>query len=227
VILVFLTRLLFCLFADKVGIRRERNVRRLVESDPHRRKGPGSAISELFDVLDQPEDSRQSTLDEAVSAFNYINGNLFSERMRMPPTVAAIAVDCSALDWAEFRLQSLARCSGVLEAPPPMNRGRPRVELGPTIRASETSASYQPCAWMRSRQKLQPPRQTGETSPSTTVCQPLPFSTLHVAAAFLVIAYQGLLNREWGHHRPFRFRKKEQGCSASTLCRASQPVLWD
>ena len=77
----FLTRLLFCLFADDTGIFGDDGIfRRLVEATKEDGSDLGSVISLLFEVLNTPKDSRQTTLDEALQAFEYVNGNYTSER---------------------------------------------------------------------------------------------------------------------------------------------------
>jgi hypothetical protein len=41
-------------------------------------------LAALFDVLDAPENDRQTNLDEKLASFAYINGNLFADRTRIP-----------------------------------------------------------------------------------------------------------------------------------------------
>ena len=44
----------------------------------------GRLLNELFDVLNTPKERRQRTLDEDLAAFDYINGQLFAERLPAP-----------------------------------------------------------------------------------------------------------------------------------------------
>jgi hypothetical protein len=82
---VFLTRLLFCLFADDTGIFNENGqFRRLVEGSKEDGSDIGQRIGELFDVLNTSDDDRLITLEDSLKAFPYVNGNLFSERTRIP-----------------------------------------------------------------------------------------------------------------------------------------------
>ena len=81
-----LVRLLFCLFADDTGIFPERG---MLEDFVQNRTQPdgsdlGPRLAELFQVLDTPEDRRQSNLDEDLNRFPYVNGDLFSEALRIP-----------------------------------------------------------------------------------------------------------------------------------------------
>ena len=87
-----LVRLLFCLFADDTGIFQPKDIfLQLVENDT---KPDGSdvgrVLNDLFDVLDTPENARQSTLKAELNAFPYVNGRLFAERVRTPHFTAAM-----------------------------------------------------------------------------------------------------------------------------------------
>ncbi|WP_395089155.1 class I SAM-dependent DNA methyltransferase [Armatimonas sp.] len=81
-----LVRLLFCLFADDTGIFGEKDIFFDLISDCTHEDGSdlGQWLSQLFDTLNEPETERQATLPERLSAFPYINGALFSERLRTP-----------------------------------------------------------------------------------------------------------------------------------------------
>lgn len=83
---VFLTRLVFCLFADDTGIFEPRDI--FLDFLENRTKEDGSDIgpllAQLFDVLDTPENRRQTTLDEDLARFPYVNGALFSDTIRTP-----------------------------------------------------------------------------------------------------------------------------------------------
>jgi hypothetical protein len=95
-----LVRLLFCMFADDTGIFQPKDIfLQLLENDT-RPDGSdtGRVLNELFDVLDTPEDKRQSTLSPELNAFPYVNGRLFAGRLRTPHFTA------------EMREQLLAAC---------------------------------------------------------------------------------------------------------------------
>jgi hypothetical protein len=68
---VFLTRLVFCLFADDTGIFEPRDI--FLEFLETRTSVDGSdmgpLLTQLFEVLDTPEDQRQVNLDEDLARF--------------------------------------------------------------------------------------------------------------------------------------------------------------
>lgn len=81
-----LVRLLFCMFADDTGIFQPKDIfLQLIDADT-RDDGSdtGRVIMELFDVLDTPENKRQTGLSAELNAFPYINGQLFAGRLRTP-----------------------------------------------------------------------------------------------------------------------------------------------
>ena len=100
----FLTRLLFCLFADDTGIFGDDGIfRRLVEATKEDGSDLGSVISLLFEVLNTPKEKRQTNLDEALQAFEYVNGNLFAEHIKTPYfdfDLRSILIKCVQIDWS-------------------------------------------------------------------------------------------------------------------------------
>jgi hypothetical protein len=79
---VLLVRLLFCLFADDTGIFNQKDFHLFIENRTATDgSDTGTKLARLFDVLNTPEDQRQSNLDEDLAAFPYINGDLFAERI--------------------------------------------------------------------------------------------------------------------------------------------------
>lgn len=83
---LFLVRLLFCLFADDTGIFPERGMFKTLIAERTRPDGgdTGLLLGQLFEVLNQPEDRRQTTLDADLALFPYVNGDLFAERLALP-----------------------------------------------------------------------------------------------------------------------------------------------
>ncbi|HET7333841.1 MAG TPA: type IIL restriction-modification enzyme MmeI, partial [Rhizomicrobium sp.] len=81
-----LVRLVFCFFADDTGIFDPRNM--LLDYLQNRTaedgSDTGSKLMHLFEVLNTPRPERQTTLDEDLDQFPYINGELFAERLRPP-----------------------------------------------------------------------------------------------------------------------------------------------
>lgn len=117
---IFLTRLLFCLFADDTGIFGENNLfRSLVESTRPDGSDVGRVLAELFQVLDTADADRQKNLDEALSRFAYINGKLFADPARIPSFDSALRtqlINCAKLDWSNISPAIFgAMFQGVLE----------------------------------------------------------------------------------------------------------------
>lgn len=100
-----LVRLLFCMFADDTGIFQPKDIfLQLLENDT-RPDGSdtGRVLNDLFDVLDTPETSRQSTLQAELNAFPYVNGRLFAGRLRTPAFTAKMReqlLDACRHDWS-------------------------------------------------------------------------------------------------------------------------------
>ncbi|GAA5057757.1 N-6 DNA methylase [Erythrobacter westpacificensis] len=100
-----LVRLLFCLFADDTGIFQPKDIfLQLIENDT-RPDGSnvGRVLSDLFDVLDTPENARQTTLQAELDAFPYVNGDLFGGRLRtahFDATMREHLLDAARHDWS-------------------------------------------------------------------------------------------------------------------------------
>lgn len=100
-----LVRLLFCLFADDTGIFQPKDIfLQLVENDTKPDgSNVGRILNDLFDVLDTPENARQSTLQDELNAFPYVNGRLFAGRLRTPhfnAIMRAHLLDAARHDWS-------------------------------------------------------------------------------------------------------------------------------
>lgn len=101
---VFLSRVLFCLFAEDTGIFTDKLFTNSVES--HTSKD-GSDLQEyldtLFDVLNM---EKRKNLPAYLQAFPYVNGGLFAEKHPAPNFSAksrSILIDCGAdLNWSEI-----------------------------------------------------------------------------------------------------------------------------
>lgn len=101
---VFLTRLVFCLFADDTGIFQPRDILFDWLENETRPDGRdlGQHLNELFAVLDTPEEARQTTLDPSLQRFPYVNGQLFSEYFPAPAFDAdmrAALLNACRFDW--------------------------------------------------------------------------------------------------------------------------------
>lgn len=104
---VFLTRLLFCFYAEDTGIFKPKQFHDLIDGTTH---VDGSDVDtllfELFEVLDLPESSpeRQSKPTH-LAAFPYVNGSLFEYQFAIPKFNARtrrILLECARLSWAEI-----------------------------------------------------------------------------------------------------------------------------
>lgn len=82
----FLVRLIFCLFADDTGIFEPRGIFHELIDARTRSDGSdaGPWLSQLFEVLNTPEERRQKNLDQDLRRFPYVNGDLFKERLSIP-----------------------------------------------------------------------------------------------------------------------------------------------
>ncbi len=100
-----LVRLLFCMFADTTGIFQPLNIfLQLIENDT-RPDGSdvGRVLADLFDVLDTPENKRQTTLQAELKEFPYVNGRLFSGPLRavhFTREMREMLLDACRHDWS-------------------------------------------------------------------------------------------------------------------------------
>jgi hypothetical protein len=100
---VWMVRTLFCLFADSAcifepGLFRELIERRTAEDG----NDLGAWMGRLHKVLDQPTHRRPKSLDESLTGFPYVNGQLFGEPIEEPATNAAMRtalLDACKVDW--------------------------------------------------------------------------------------------------------------------------------
>ena len=102
----FLVRILFCLFAQSTGIFEPESFRLYIENRTHPDGNDlGARLAELFSVLDTPRDRRQRNLDETLQSFEYINGELFRERLDFAafdgPMRKAL-LDAANFDWSRI-----------------------------------------------------------------------------------------------------------------------------
>jgi len=103
---VFLTRLLFCYFAEDSNIF-EDNV--FTDSIASHTQVDGSDVDSylerLFDVFNQDEKSRDSSLPQYLKAFPYVNGGLFRDKQPVPKFTTKsrnILIEIGELDWSEI-----------------------------------------------------------------------------------------------------------------------------
>ena len=86
----FLVRIVFCLFADDTGVFEPRDILLDFLETRTREDGTdlGPLLAQLFQVLDTPEGQRIATLDEDLARFPYIDGDLFTDTIRIPAFTA-------------------------------------------------------------------------------------------------------------------------------------------
>lgn len=103
---VYLVRLLFCLFAEDTGIFEKNQFLNFIKNRTSSDGSDlGSKLSELFQVLNTPENERSKNRDETLLEFQYINGKLFEEILRVPSfsrEMRRIIFDCAQLDWSKI-----------------------------------------------------------------------------------------------------------------------------
>jgi len=102
----FLMRVLFCLFAEDTGIF-EREAFSLYIQNHTKEDGSdlGAQLAQLFEVLNTPEENRQTDLDEDLAGFRYVNGDLFAEQLgfaafNREKRNALLA--CTRFDWSRI-----------------------------------------------------------------------------------------------------------------------------
>ena len=103
----FLVRVVFCMFADDTGVFEPRGI--LLDFIESRTGEDGADLgpwlTQLFEVLDTPENERAATLDEDLARFPYVNGDLFEEHLRMlsfNATMRCALLDACRFDWSNI-----------------------------------------------------------------------------------------------------------------------------
>ena len=105
---VFLTRLLFCFFAEDTEIFPvEGQMTTAIESMTQKDgKDLPEFFTDLFAILDLPENSKfRKDYPATLRAFPYVNGGLFKEKCAIPKMNAKarnILLDCGRLTWADI-----------------------------------------------------------------------------------------------------------------------------
>lgn len=104
---LFLVRIAFCLFADDTGIFEPRDIFFDFLEQRTREDGAdlGLWLSQLFQVLNTPVEHRQSTLDEDLAGFPYVNGQLFDGPLRIPAfdsEMREMLLDACRFDWSRI-----------------------------------------------------------------------------------------------------------------------------
>ena len=101
---IFLIRTLFCLYGDDAGLW-ERDLFAEFLDARTREDGSdlGAQLAVLYQTLNTPMERRQSTLDELMARFPYVNGGIFEERLNIPSfssTMRDELMRACAFDWS-------------------------------------------------------------------------------------------------------------------------------
>lgn len=101
---IFLIRTLFCLYGDDAGLW-ERDLFTEFLDTRTREDGSdlGAQLAVLYQTLKTPVERRQSTLDELIARFPYVNGGFFEERLDIPSFSSAMRdelIRACAFDWS-------------------------------------------------------------------------------------------------------------------------------
>ena len=103
----FLVRIVFCLFSDDTGIFETRGIFEDLIENCTREDGSdlGGWITQIFQTLDTPKEKRARTIDDDLTAFSYVNGDLFKENLRLPSFDGEMRqrlLDACRFDWSEI-----------------------------------------------------------------------------------------------------------------------------
>lgn len=103
---VFLTRLLFCFFAEDTKIFPKDSFTKLIESHTHKTgENADEVLTALFQTLDTPPENRSEALPVHLASFPYVNGGLFQADEPVPDFDARtrrLLLECGKLDWSEI-----------------------------------------------------------------------------------------------------------------------------
>ena len=104
---IFLTRLLFCFYAEDTGIFKADQFYDVIDRTTNiDGSDVDSVLYELFEVLDLPDSSAERQAKPShLSAFPYVNGSLFEYQFAIPEFDARtrrILLECARLSWAEI-----------------------------------------------------------------------------------------------------------------------------
>jgi N-6 DNA Methylase len=103
---IFLTRILFVLFAEDTQIFEMRQFLQFIENRTSVDGfDTGIKIGVLFDTLNKPFAKRVNNLDQELAKFPYINGGLFAERIECPQFDSKTRlklIECARFDWSKI-----------------------------------------------------------------------------------------------------------------------------
>ena len=101
---IFLIRTLFCLYGDDAGLwERDLFTEFLVTRTREDGSDLGAQLTLLYQTMNTPVEHRQSTLDELIARFPYVNGGIFAEHLNIPSfssTTRDELMRACAFDWS-------------------------------------------------------------------------------------------------------------------------------
>jgi hypothetical protein len=101
----FMTRILFCMFADKTGsFPKDLFVKTITEFGGDDGLHLQGVLSQIFDLMNLPDDRRRD-FPAHMRAFPYVNGGLFADRSEVPAfnrRAKSLLVEAAQLDWREI-----------------------------------------------------------------------------------------------------------------------------
>jgi len=105
-----LTRLVFCFFADDIGIFEKNAMRRYLEENTKSDGGDiGNKLSNIFDVLDTPDgtsgsnNERQAGMDDTLKSLPWVNGGMFKGHVDVvfgSKDIRDMVLKCMEFDWS-------------------------------------------------------------------------------------------------------------------------------
>lgn len=105
-VVTFLTRIIYCLFADDTGIFEPPNILQKYIKDRTSSDGSdlGSTLQEIFQTLNTPIEKRPSNLRQEISIFPFINGKIFDGNMPITSFDAEmrdLLIEACEFDWSK------------------------------------------------------------------------------------------------------------------------------
>ncbi|WP_208796460.1 class I SAM-dependent DNA methyltransferase [Flavobacterium fluviatile] len=100
---IFLSRLLFCFFAEDTGIFTIKSI--FTESLANNTQDDGSDVKEFLSLLFKKLNTEQGEFPNYLDSFPYVNGGLFRDDIECPKfskKARQILIDSGELDWSEI-----------------------------------------------------------------------------------------------------------------------------
>lgn len=102
----FLTRIVFCCFADDTGIFEQESLVRYLEKHTNPDGSDiGAHLSSIFEILNTPENVRQANVHPALENLPYVNGGLFAEPLSVvfaSREIRDTLLKCMEFDWSRM-----------------------------------------------------------------------------------------------------------------------------